>query len=366
MESLSPDSCSPAEILPLALSKGTTKLCELCQNRAHLQCTQCRVTFYCGEEHWQADRAGIHQKICELLASIRSPVQVHFRLAERDMHRAKTLQRQEELLEISQTVARSKMAAGKHGEALPAAQSCLRCAVDIHGPSTVQLVPAYLLLAEANMGLGNVARAQEFLSQAEWTVLNSPECGQEVHHQLHRNLGRLYTATGNLQTALFHFANDIYYASEAYGVESAVTCGGYFLMADVFAKQGNTLVARSLYSEVAHFWHSHLNKLLRIHTENVPNSSQPSVDESQRAELDQMLRTILEFEEDHSGKYPCQVALAAHCLALLWFLGGDSQKAGGFASRALNASQQIPNHELNDSIQGLMQLLETEPHAASD
>lgn len=44
------------------------------------------------------------------------------------------------------------MAAGKHGEALPAAQSCLRCAVDIYGPSTVQLVPAYLLLAEANMG----------------------------------------------------------------------------------------------------------------------------------------------------------------------------------------------------------------------
>lgn len=49
---------------------------------------------FSGEEHWQIDRAGIHQKICGLLASIRSPVQIHFRLAERDMHRAKTLQRQ--------------------------------------------------------------------------------------------------------------------------------------------------------------------------------------------------------------------------------------------------------------------------------
>lgn len=49
-------------------------------------------------------------------------------------------------------MAQSKLSEGKHQEALPAAQLCLRCSIDVHGPNTVQLVPAYLLLAEANMG----------------------------------------------------------------------------------------------------------------------------------------------------------------------------------------------------------------------
>lgn len=42
----------------------------------------------------------------------------------------------------------------------------------------------------------------------------------------------------------------IYFASEEYGLDSTVTCGGYFLMADVFAKQGKMPVARSLNSAV--------------------------------------------------------------------------------------------------------------------
>ena len=49
-------------------------------------------------------------------------------------------------------VAQSKLSEGKHQEAVPAAQFCLRCSKDVHGPRSVQMVPAYLLLAEANMG----------------------------------------------------------------------------------------------------------------------------------------------------------------------------------------------------------------------
>lgn len=42
----------------------------------------------------------------------------------------------------------------------------------------------------------------------------------------------------------------IYFASEEYGLDSVVTCGGYFLMADVFVKLDKMAVADSLYSEV--------------------------------------------------------------------------------------------------------------------
>nr|XP_046254157.1 zinc finger MYND domain-containing protein 12 isoform X2 [Scatophagus argus] len=357
-----------SKLNPLALPKGTEKLCELCQRRAYLQCTQCRVTFYCDAEHQLADWVGIHERICQLLVPIRTPTLF-------SLHQDECIETQlkkVELIEICRLVAQSKLSEGKHQEALPAAQSSLRCSIDVHGPSSVQLVPAYLLLAEANMGLGNLGLVAELLSQAEWAVLKSPECGHAVHHRLHRSLGRLHTATGNLEAALFNFANDIYFASEEYGVDSTVTCTGYFLMANVFARQGKMSIACSLYFEVARIWHCHLTKLTETHIQHVQDpdmASEPSYDEAQRVEVDEMLRTMLEFEQNNPKKDSAQIALLAHCLAMLWFLRGDSQKALGFCSTALQASQLIPNHDLTDPIQGLLQLVQSaraEPHPGSD
>ncbi|XP_071394464.1 zinc finger MYND domain-containing protein 12 [Centroberyx affinis] len=358
-----------AKIIPLAIPKGAKKLCELCQKPAHLQCSKCRVTFYCDTEHQQADWVGIHERICQLLVPIRSPASFHPLQADREIHHSQKQLQQEQLVEISRTVAQSKLAEGKHQEALPAAQFSLRCAMDVYGSSAVQLVPAYLLLAEANVGLGSLAQAGECLSHAEWAVLKSPDCGQAVRQQLHRNLGRLYTTTGNLEAALLNFANDVYYASEEYGLDSTVTCGGYFLMANVFVKQGKMLIAHSLYSEVAHTWHSYLTKLFEIQTQNVQNSTvslESSFDEAQRAEVDQMLRTMLEVGENDSSQDTAQTALVTHCLAMLCFLGGDPQKALEFGSRALQASQLIPNHDLTEPIQGLLQLVQTGQHPGTD
>lgn len=44
----------------------------------------------------------------------------------------------------------------------------------------------------------------------------------------------------------------IYFATEEYGLDSTVTSRGYFLMADVFTKQGKMPTVRSLYSEVSY------------------------------------------------------------------------------------------------------------------
>lgn len=41
-----PTEVMDSKIYPLALPKGTEKLCELCSKRAYLQCPKCRVTFY--------------------------------------------------------------------------------------------------------------------------------------------------------------------------------------------------------------------------------------------------------------------------------------------------------------------------------
>ncbi|XP_019944468.2 zinc finger MYND domain-containing protein 12 [Paralichthys olivaceus] len=346
------------ELLPLALPRGAEKLCELCQGRAHLQCDKCRLTFYCNAEHQQADWVGIHQRICQLLIPIRTPTLFSLqRAGQMEMQLKKA-----ELIEICRLAAQRKLSERKYQEALPAAQFCLRCSIDVLGPSTVQLVPSYLLLAKANMGLGKLSLVAELLSQAEWLVLKSPSCGHAVQQQLHRSLGHLQTATGNLEAALLNFANDVYFSSEEYGLDSTVTSDGFFLMADVFAKQGKISITRSLYSTVAHTWHRQLSKLLNTHIQSVQNPDvmlEPSYDKGRQAEVDEMLRRMLEFEQDDSRKDSAQVALVAHCLAMLWFLEGDNPKALGFGSMALQASQLIPNHDLTEAIQSLVQLVQS-------
>ncbi|XP_019743505.1 zinc finger MYND domain-containing protein 12 isoform X1 [Hippocampus comes] len=364
MESKVQDVLPSTEIIPLALPKGTEKVCELCQKRAYLQCARCRVTYYCDAEHQHSDWIGIHKRICQLLIPIRTPSLFSMQRAGRIENLLKT----KELIEICRLVAESKLSEGKHEEAVPAAQACLRCSVDVYGPNTVQLVPAYLLLADANMGMGNLALVAELMSQAEWAVLKSPECGYAVHHRLHRSMGCLHTATGHFEAALFHFANDIYFASEEYGLDSTVTCGGYFLMADVFVKQGEPAIVHSLYKEVAETWHSHLAKLLQSHIQNLqknPDTTEPAFDKGQQVEVGKILRSILEFEQDETRKEPAQVALVAHSLAMLSYLGGDVTRALGFGQMALEASQLIPNHDLTEPIRALLQLLSKDSQLTS-
>ncbi|KAM9751430.1 zinc finger MYND domain-containing protein 12 [Menidia menidia] len=341
------------KVLPLAFPKGKEQFCEICQREANLQCTKCRVTFYCDSEHQQADWVGIHERICQMLVPIRTPSLKQSRRKEKQLMKA-------ELIEICRNTAQSKLSQGKHFEALPAAQFCLRCCIDVHGPNTIQLVPAYLLLAETNMGLGNLALVADLLSQAEWAILKSPECDRSLRQRLHRSLGRLHTATGNLEAALFHFANDIYYASEEFGVDSTVVCYGYFLMADAFIKQGKMAIVHSLYTEVAFTWHRHLTKLLETHLQSIRNPAMldSSFDYSQPSEVDEMFRVILEFEQKSSRRGSSLIAHVAHCLSMLWFVRGDPLKVFGFGTTALKASQLTPEHDLAEPIQGLLQLVQ--------
>lgn len=342
-----------SRIIPLALPKGTEKLCELCQNRAYLQCAHCGVTFYCDASHQFADWVGIHKRICPLLIPIRTETLQSFKKAGRIENNI----RKRELISIARSVAEGKLSEGKHQEAMPAGQTCLRFSIDVFGPSTIQLVPSYLLLSEANMGLGNLSTAAELLSQAEWAVSKNPECGHELHHRLHRSLGRLQSATGNFEGALFNFSNDIYHAAEVYGLDSTVCSSGIFLMANVFVKQGKTPIARSMYNEVAQTWHSHLSKLLEPFLDNPHGSLQPTFDKAKQVEVDKMLQTILDFEQSQSRKDSDSMALVYHCLCMLWFMGGDCVKALGFGRSALQTSHMIPNHALTQPIQRLLQLV---------
>ena len=48
--------------------------------------------------------------------------------------------------------------------------------MSVFGNGRIELVPSYLLLAEANLGLGRFKQAEEFLSLANWSILKNPDC----------------------------------------------------------------------------------------------------------------------------------------------------------------------------------------------
>uniref|UniRef100_A0A8C0ICK6 Zinc finger MYND-type containing 12 n=1 Tax=Bubo bubo TaxID=30461 RepID=A0A8C0ICK6_BUBBB len=136
---------------------------------------------------------------------------------------------------------------GKHEEAIPAALHALRFSTEVYGSNSVQLVPAYLLLAEASTGAGRLLQASKYLSQAQWIVLRTPDCSVAVQHKLHRSLGLFCAAEENFEQALYHLANDIYLASSMFGLKSIETSGGYFHMANIFFRQNKMDIANSLY-----------------------------------------------------------------------------------------------------------------------
>lgn len=67
----------------------------------------------------------------------------------------------------------------------------------------------YNLLSFFWAGLGRIVQAEEYLSQAQWTVLKSTECSYATHSLLHRNLGLLCMAKENYEEARYHLANDV-------------------------------------------------------------------------------------------------------------------------------------------------------------
>ena len=58
-------------------------------------------------------------------------------------------------------------------------------------------------------GLGRLSQAEEYLSQAQWTVLKTPECSNAIKSKLYRNLGLLYAAKGEYSESLRQLADDV-------------------------------------------------------------------------------------------------------------------------------------------------------------
>ncbi|XP_064642385.1 zinc finger MYND domain-containing protein 12-like [Lineus longissimus] len=347
---------------PLANPKGVKLVCELCQKPAFIQCTDCRVTYYCGVEHQKADWLGIHEKICQALVYIRTAIPFINSEEERQKRKKQLLEKQREMIDLTRTTGQKLLFEGKHEQAVPAAMQSLRFAIEVHGLASIELVPSYLILGEASIGLGRLSQAEEYLSQAQWTVLKTPECSDAIKSKLYRNLGLLYAAKGEYEEALRAIADDIYHASMMFGTDDIRTSGGYFHKANVFFRQNKMDVADSLYKRVTDIWYDHLEKIVKVRTKTpvapkgvglvvteINQEPEVGLDEAQEAEAKQVLGAIYDIREQQQPSADV-MAQACHALSMLLFILHDAGKAKEITKKAVALKESLSENEVTKSV----------------
>lgn len=364
---------SGLKVNPLANPKGTKKLCHLCQHPAKIQCPHCRVTYYCGIEDQKHDWNGIHSQVCSLIALLRAPLPHANSEIERKHRRQQQQRNRDHIIEVALTEGRKQLHNGEPSLAFPPSLLALKLLTETHGSAHIQLTPALLLLAQSAIGQGQLREAEQYLSQAQWTVSQTPSTSSSLRSQLHRNLGLLATARGDFINARKYFAEDIYQSSVAHSPRSIQTVGGLFYLGNVFLKQSKPSVALSLHEQVVKIWMSHLEGIVKemdkaIHTP-LSSLSLPGVDNplenistlnvAERVEAKHHLHSVLSLKEFHSLSSSSLTFWVYYTLALLSIVTHDYKQALTYCHEALNHSSSTPEteHPNRDEIEHLINLL---------
>ena len=60
---------------------------------------------------------------------------------------------QKQMIELTSTIGQKLLFEGKYEYAIPAAMQSLKFSIDVYGLSSIELVPSYLILGEACIGM---------------------------------------------------------------------------------------------------------------------------------------------------------------------------------------------------------------------
>eukprot|EP00163_Fabomonas_tropica_P014654 TRINITY_DN2665_c0_g1_i2.p1 TRINITY_DN2665_c0_g1~~TRINITY_DN2665_c0_g1_i2.p1 ORF type:complete len:351 (+),score=74.08 TRINITY_DN2665_c0_g1_i2:139-1191(+) len=306
----------------LSSPKGVKFTCEICGKAAHMQCSQCRATYYCSKEHQSTDWNGIHSKICQHVQSLRAaPVFLgseNERIAY-DQHKSDL---QHAVIQLAKTEAQKFLLSAQYELAIPGALQALRLSVDVFGNGRTEIVPPYLLLAQATIGLRRYKQAEEYLSLAKWNVLKNPTCSDSLKSNLYRNFGKLYASQGKYKEALQQLANDLYHSSLEVGPEHIETAGGYFQMGIIFHKQSRLESALAMFDKVADIWY----KFLTAPPED-EEEEEEVLDEMKGAEAIEVLQKIINIREQHLGMQHTATGESHYILGLVLQRLGRTEKA---------------------------------------
>merc|ERR1712070_1200686 len=206
--------------------------------------------------------------------------------------------------------AAARVVKGQFEFAIPAAQYALRFGTSIYGEGSVELVPSYLLIAEANLGLARYRQAEEQLTLANWALLKTPHCSNALRSQLRRNFGRLYASQSKFDEALRQLADDVYYSSLMAGPEHIDTSGGYFQLGNVFYSMNRIENALAMYDKVVDVWYKCLAALLGKET-------RAPLSEAKGSAGVEMLTLIIKRREECAGESYIATGEAHYILGLL-------------------------------------------------
>jgi tetratricopeptide (TPR) repeat protein len=307
---------SDGSLNPLAQAKGKRLECEICSKVATLSCVACKSTYYCDAEHRSQDWEGIHEKICPLIEDLRK-LAPEFGSDAVVRRNATVRKNQMAIVKIASTEATKQLSLKNYERAIPGGLQVLRYSTELHGASKPEILSAYLLLAEANLGLKRDKVAEEHLIHAHYIILHNDSVSSEVRSRVHRNFGRLFTLQQRYEEALTHLATDVYCAAQCYGANHISTAGGYVLMAEAFNYSKDRDSALAFFDKVVEIWYSFLGEL--------KDGEKVLSAEIYSSGTDQ-LRSALQARSAIKGPNSLATAQARHVLGMMHHYFGHSLK----------------------------------------
>jgi len=320
---------------PLSCPKGETYSCELTGLPATVQLVTPYLTlFYATREHAEQAWEGIINKIAPILGPLRREPPIIGSEEERARRANTLLMSKRALVDLTKNEASKFLVRGQFELAIPGALQALRFSHELFGERSIELVPSYLLLAEANLGLRRNKQAEEFLSLANWSVLKHPECSNAIRSQLHRNFGKLYASQGRYQDALQQLASDVYFSSLEIGPEHVDTAGGFYHMANIFYAQNRIENALALFDKVVDIWYKFLAGV-RNSAGGDGEAAFAVLGEAQLAEALDHLSKILAMRQKILGERHIASGEALYTQGLLRLFMGERAAAGEDIETAL-------------------------------
>lgn len=333
--------CHAALRRRLALTRGAqrralpiARRCELTGLPAQVMLVTPYVTlFYASREHAANAWDSIMHKIVHVVGGLRNAVQT-IGAEERNRQTAEANDTRRRLISLCQSEASKACVRADFHLAIPAAVYALQFLTEVYGEGKIELVPAHLLLAEANLGARRYPQAEQFLTLANWVLVKNPQASDALRSTLRRNFGKLYASQERYEDALHHLADDVYHSSLMFGPEHIHTSGGYFEMGACFFALSQVEPALAFFDKVVDIWYKTATRLLYAPepgsegAADVPAAEKPPVvDDAMRSAGIEMLKEVRKRRAECVGESNIATGEAEYILGLLYQLNGEMEQA---------------------------------------
>ena len=246
----------------LAFPKNEQPICELTGVKAVVNlitpsCTMFFASHELAEQAWH----GIIKKISHLLGPLQQQPPIVGTSEERSRRINNVNRSKLSLIEFCLSESSKLLSVKKYQLAIPAAIQALKFTKEIDGDHAISMVEPYLHLAQASLGIKQFHKSEEYLSLAQWIVLNKEDCPARLKSKLHMLIGRTKTSLGQFEEAKAEFSKSVLFSSKAHGPDSAITSMGYFRLGDVFLAQTKVECALAYFDKVVDIWFKYLSAL---------------------------------------------------------------------------------------------------------